>query len=151
MVAKLKPRRTEKPDMGRLTVDFEVANADDLVHLRDGSLKPEQVRRAKLTGVVDSGATRLVLPKSVADKLGLPPRRKVRVRYADGRKGLRTEVSGVIVTLEGRSEVFTAVVEPKRETALIGAIVLEVLDFLVDGIRQQLVPRDPDYIVSELE
>ena len=43
MVAKVKPRKTEKPDTGRLTVEFEVANADDLVHLRDDCLKPEQV------------------------------------------------------------------------------------------------------------
>jgi hypothetical protein len=50
----------------------------------------------------------------------------------------------------GRDGVFTAVVEPKRRTALIGAIVLEDLDFLVD-CTQQLVPRDPRFVVSEVE
>jgi hypothetical protein len=42
-------------------------------------------------------------------------------------------------------------VEPRRTTALIGAIVLEELDFIVDCARQTLRPRDPDGIVSEIE
>jgi hypothetical protein len=37
----------------------------------------------------------------------------------------------------------TAIIEPKRETALIGAIVLEYLDLLVDCTAQKVVPRDP--------
>jgi hypothetical protein len=47
--------------------------------------------------------------------------------------------------------VFDAIVEPKRKTALIGAIVLETLNFVVDCVTQKLVPRDPKQIVSELE
>ena len=34
---------------------------------------------------------------------------------------------------------------------MIGAIVLEDLDFLVDCAKQCLVPRDPDYVVNEIE
>jgi hypothetical protein len=37
------------------------------------------------------------------------------------------------------------------ETALIGAIVLEDLDLLVDCTKQKLYPRDPDFVVSEIE
>lgn len=44
-----------------------------------------------------------------------------------------------------------AVVEPKRDTALIGAIVLEDLDFLVACTKLCLVPRGPDYVASEIE
>ena len=46
---------------------------------------------------------------------------------------------------------FSAIVEPVRDSVLIGAIVMEELDFLVDCERQQLVPRDPEQIVSEIE
>jgi hypothetical protein len=42
-------------------------------------------------------------------------------------------------------------VEPGRESALIGMIVLEDLDFLVDCAGQRLVPRDPNQIISEVE
>ncbi|MCI0684970.1 MAG: retroviral-like aspartic protease family protein [Gemmataceae bacterium] len=137
--------------MGRFSVEVQLANNEDLIYAQGGSLEPDKVRRVTVTGVVDSGATRLVLPKSVADELGLRPRRKVRVRYADGRRRLRNEVGGVHLTLQGRDDVFSAVVEPKRDTALIGAIVLEDLDFLVDCIGQKLTPRDPDFIVNEIE
>ncbi|MCI0740790.1 MAG: hypothetical protein L0Y72_17200 [Gemmataceae bacterium] len=53
--------------------------------------------------------------------------------------------------LLGRHSVFNATLEPKRETALIGAIVLEDLDLLVDSTKQRLYPRDPDFVVSEIE
>jgi hypothetical protein len=64
---------------------------------------------------------------------------------------VRDAVKGVYVKLLGRDGVFTAVVEPKRRSALIGAIVLEDLDFVVDCTSQKLVPRDPRFVVSELE
>jgi hypothetical protein len=41
--------------------------------------------------------------------------------------------------------------EVRNSTALIGAIVLEDLDFLIDCTKLRLVPRDPDYVVSEIE
>ena len=47
--------------MGRFSVEFEVANHEDVVQARKGFLPPEQVRRARISGVVDTGAARLVL------------------------------------------------------------------------------------------
>jgi hypothetical protein len=46
---------------------------------------------------------------------------------------------------------YNATVEPKHKTALIGALVLEALDFLIDSRHDRLVPRDPKRIVSEEE
>jgi hypothetical protein len=51
----------------------------------------------------------------------------------------------------GRDGVFSAIIEPDRKDALIGAIVLEELDLLVDCTTQTLRPRDPKEIVSEIE
>jgi hypothetical protein len=42
-------------------------------------------------------------------------------------------------------------VEPDRTTAVIGAIVLEALDLLVDCRTQTLQPRDPSGIIAEIE
>ena len=100
---------------------------------------------------MDSGAAMLVLPESVAKQLGFPEAGQARVRYADQRSAKRKRVSNVLVGILGREAVFTAIVEPKRETALIGAIVLEELDMIVDCTKQVLQPRDPDLIVSEIE
>ncbi len=137
--------------VGRFSVPIEVANNDDLVRVRLGQLKPAEVRRVTVQGVVDSGAAKFVLPKSVADELGLPRAQKVKVRYADGRRATRQTASGAHVTLVGREGDFTAVIEPKRTEALIGAIVLEDLDLLVDCQNRQLVPRDPRIAVYEIE
>lgn len=141
-----------KQKMGRFFVDVELANNEDLVEARRGHLDQAKVRRITIRGVVDSGATRLVLPQKIAKELGLPvKKKKIKVRYADGRRALRSEVEEVRLFLMGRDGAFSAVVEPKRDTALIGAIVLEDLDFLVDCTKLCLVPRDPDYVVSEIE
>ena len=141
-----------KHKMGRITVDIEIANNRDVENAQGGFLAPEKIRRKTIQALVDSGATRLVLPASVAKELGLPLKKsKTEVRYADGRKGLRSEVSAVYLRLQGRDGVYTAIVEPKRETVLLGAIVLEDMDFLVDCAKLRLVPRDPDHIVSEIE
>jgi len=144
-------RTTEEGEMGRFKVEVELANNDDMARVRSGDLDPAKVRRVKIQGVVDSGATRLVLPAAVSKQLGLTATAKVKVRYADGRTAKRDQVEGVYLELLGRHSVFNAVVEAKRETALIGAIVLEDLDLLVDCTNQRLVPRDPKYVVSEIE
>ena len=137
--------------VGRFAVQFEVANHVDVIDSQRGLLEPDKVRRLTISGVVDSGATRLVLPEQVAKHLGLPFRGKVKVRYANNHIATRNAVKEVYVQLLGRDGVFTAVVEPKRQTALIGAIVLEDLDFVVDCTQQRLVPRDPRFVVSEIE
>jgi predicted aspartyl protease len=136
---------------GRFSVDVELANDEDLVRAKDGRISADQVRRMRVRGVVDSGAARLVIPESVARQLGLEVSGKVSVRYADGRSADRSIAQRIHLTFGGRDSVFNAIVEPGRESALIGAIVLEDLDFLVDCTGQRLVPRDPKQIISEVE
>src|SRR5437868_8379314 len=137
--------------VGRFSVEFDLANHEDVVQARKGFLPPEQVRRARISGVVDTGATRLVLPASVVTALGLPKAGQVTVRLADGRRETKTVVGDVQLEIQGRSSVFTAVVEPGRTDALIGAIVLEELDFVPDCTRQALLPRDPSGRFAEID
>ena len=144
------PKSSGADAVGRFSVDFEVANFGDVLQHREGKLAPERIRRLSLRGVVDPGATLMVIPEKVARDLGLIVAGKVRVTYADKRTVLCDEVDGLYATVQGRGGGFTAIVEKKRDTALIGAIVLETLDFLVDCRNQRLVPRDPDYVVNEI-
>jgi predicted aspartyl protease len=137
--------------VGRFTVEFEIVNNNDLVLQQGGHLPADKVRRQRLAGFVDSGAAKLVLPQAVVKQLGLPLGNKIKVRYADGRQVERRVAEGAYVELNGRHGTFSAIVEPRRTTALIGAIVLEDLDLLVDCQGQQLVPRDPSGPVYEIE
>jgi predicted aspartyl protease len=145
----MQPKRVNH--MGRFAIEIEVSNNDDLALVRRGFLRPDQVRRQTVQGVVDSGAAKLVLPQAVVKQLGLAQTDKIKVRYADGRTAQRHEAEGAFVELLGRHGTFTAIVEPKRKTALVGAIVLEDLDLLVDCHHQRVVPRDPRGAVYEIE
>jgi predicted aspartyl protease len=141
----------QEPTMGRFSIEVDLANYSDLNLAQAGVLSEDKVRRVRIRGVVDSGATRLVLPESIVNQLGLEMSGTATVRYANGQSAVRSIAQGVKLAYGGRESVFSAVVEPARDSALIGAIVLEELDFLIDCGKQQLVPRDPDRIISEIE
>jgi clan AA aspartic protease len=138
-------------DMGRITVEVELTNGEDLVLAKKGMLAPDRVRRVRVAGLVDSGASYLVIPESVAQQLGLPEKGQAKVSYADRRTETRKVVDQVNVALLGRDGTFKAIVEPARSDVLLGAIVLEDLDMLVDCRTQTLQPRDPNQIIAEIE
>jgi len=137
--------------VGRFSVEVAVANHEDVVQAKKGFLPPDQVRRSRIMGVVDTGAARLILPASVVAELGLPEAGQVTVKFADGRQEAKTVVGDVQLEIQGRSSVFTAVVEPGRADALVGAIVLEELDLVPDCTRQALLPRDPRGLIAEID
>jgi predicted aspartyl protease len=137
--------------MGRFSVEFKLKNNSDVVLAKLGSLAADQVRQVTIEGLVDTGATRLVIPQKVADQLGVSEVGEVQVRYADRRADTRKVVGDMLLELQGRESIFRAIVEPNRDNALIGAIVLEELDFVVDCITQKLAPRDPNRIIAEIE
>jgi predicted aspartyl protease len=144
---------TEQGDiaMGRTMVDVVVSNYRDLILFEEGLLAPEKIRRVALRGVVDTAANHLVLPGGVVEALGLPTPTDARIHYADRHTAVRRIAEQAHLQMLGRASVFRAIVEPDRDSALIGAIVLEDLDFLVDCTHQRVYPRDPERIVSEVE
>ncbi len=137
--------------MGRFSVEVELANYADVARQEAGDLPRDRVRKTVVHGVVDTGAAWLVIPESAARQLGLRPTHKTRVTYADQRTVERDVVLGVALTYAGRTGLFRAIIEPQRESALIGAIVLEDLDLVVDCLNQKLVPRDPRIMTSIIE
>ena len=141
----------ERTEMGRFSVEIVIANNREVVTAELGAEIPSSVTRLTLSGVVDSGASRLVLPQRVVAELQLQADGETMVRFADGRREKRMLVSNVWLQHAGRHGVFSAVVEPNRDDALIGAIVLEELDLLVDCVTQSLYPREPDLVLSEIE
>ena len=141
----------EKTKMGRVTADIILANNRDVVILGDDDNVLDHVKHVVVSGVVDSGAAKLVLPQRVVDELRLKVDGETTVRFADNRREKRQVVGNVWLQLLGRHGVFNAVVEPARNDALIGVIVLEDLDLLVDCATQSLYPREPDSTLTEIE
>jgi predicted aspartyl protease len=136
--------------MGQVVVEFTVANNQDLQLVARGALPPDQVRQVKVRGIVDTGANWLVLPKAVADQLALPADKPMLCQFGDGRLEFRDVVEQAWVEMLGRHGTFRAVVEPNRPEGLIGAIVLEDLDLLVDCRTQTLQPRHPQHMTGNV-
>jgi predicted aspartyl protease len=109
------------------------------------------VRRTEIDAWVDTGASRLVLPQSVFHVLAVPIVARTKVRLADQSVVERDVVRYVWLKLLGREGGFTAVIEPNRHDALLGAIVLEELDMVADGITGTCQPRDPHQLITEIE
>jgi predicted aspartyl protease len=136
--------------MGRVIVQITVANNQDIQMAERGALPADQIRKVQVSALVDMGANWLVLPETVAAQLGLPKVQSAMVRFAENRMEFRDMVGQADVELLGRHGTFKAIVEPNRNDAIVGAIVLEDLDLLVDCTAQTLHPRDPDRFVAEI-
>ena len=123
--------------MGEVRVTARLTNAFDESLLRRGMLTADQVRSFEANAIVDTGATRTVLPPEIAERLGLAIRGQ-RVAYLAGG---RSETVGVteplVVEIDGRDTLEEALVLGGE--VLIGQTVLEKLDFLVDCDGRRLV------------
>ena len=131
---------------------LELANYSDIIMVERGHAAPSEVRRFEVEGFVDTGAAQLVIPAIAMNALGLEESWQAKVKYADGHTGIsRPFVKNVWLRLCNRESVFSAIVEPGRDTALIGAIVLEALDLVGDCVTQTLHPRDPQQILADID
>lgn len=130
---------------------LQLANQEDSILAVYGHMEPDKVRRHECSGLVDSGAAHLVLPQAAMDALGLPEAWRAKTRYADGSTAERSVIKNVSLRLCDRESVFSAVIEPGRKDALIGAIVMGELDLVIDCVTGRLLPRDPEKMIAELE
>jgi clan AA aspartic protease len=127
--------------MGEVKVQVELENYDDRAVASRGLLSEDQVRSQRVDVVVDSEAVMLVLPQDLVEALGLRTLRKAIVTYADERKEER-DVAGVVsVRVAGRNVETNCVVGPPGSEPLLGQIVLEEADLLIDCAHRRLTPR----------
>lgn len=127
--------------MGEVKVELELENAVDREMARLGHISEEEVRTAKIQALVDSGAVMMVLPQDLVEALGLREVGKVIVTYADERKEERPLAGIVTVRVGNRVTSLNCVVGPPNSEPLLGQVVLETMDLLVDCVEQKLVPR----------
>jgi len=143
--------RTIGGTRGQVVVEVDLVNYVDSLLAEDGKIPAEQVRRMRATGMVDPAQSYLILPKAVANQLGVPVTGTAVVRRPNRRKRTRPVVDDVQVELCGRDGVFRAIVEPRGKAVRIGRILLTALDLIVDTDTQTLQPRDPKGIITEIE
>ncbi len=138
--------------MGKVMTQLKLTNAGDEGLVRAGLLAPDQVRRLEIEALVDTGATRLVLPADVVAFLGLPQIDRWAVRLADGTVRKIPVVGDIKIDLLGRWMHCDALVTPAGTTPLIGQIPLEGLDLVVKPGSKEIIanPAHPDGPIFDL-
>ena len=126
--------------MGKIVIKALLSNNQDLTRLAD-RIVVDQVRQQEQELIVDTGARAVGLPLSIIERLGLPPTRKVTVTLSDGSRQERQLYGELRVQVGDRDDVFSCVAKPEGAPLLLGQLVLEALDLVVDCGRQQLIPN----------
>jgi predicted aspartyl protease len=121
--------------MGEVKVNVKFSN------IFDEYLKKPKIRQVELDCLIDSGAVLTYLPQEVVELLDIPGNGKVIVKYANEKKEELKKVGPVKITIGDRSGNFDCVVGPPNCEPLIGQIVLEELDLLIDPKEKKLVVR----------
>ena len=127
----------------RHTTKIELTNLSDLNLANRGIITSEEVRRVTIEdALVDTGATRLSLPKPIIERLGLAPFGNAKARTAAGIVD-RTIYSEVRFTVLERVGSLPVTYLPAGAPVLVGHMVLEQLDLCLD-IRKGLI-YNPDH------
>jgi predicted aspartyl protease len=130
--------------MGKVKTPVTITNLADAWAARAGRLADDQVRAVAVAdALVDTGATTLALPSALIRRLGLLKRYDKPARTAAG----LTTVSvydAVRVEIDGRECTVDPMEVPDEVGVLVGQILLEMMDFVVDP-RGQRLTGNPDH------
>ncbi len=125
--------------MGRVTVAAKIENVMELFLAHKGQLPSDQVHCVEVSdALVDTGATSLSMPRSLIDRLGLFP---LRSRTALTSSGVATfNVFGAVrLTVQGRECTIDVTEVAEACPVMIGQVLLELLDFVVDPKNRRLI------------
>jgi predicted aspartyl protease len=126
--------------MGEVRVRVRARSLVDVALVERGAGRIEDIPTSQLDCLVDTGALMMMLPEGEVGKLGLSRGGRGIVTYSDDRREELPTARGLEVTLLGRSMVTDCVIGPPLCEPLIGQLVLEELDLVVDCARNMLGP-----------
>jgi clan AA aspartic protease len=89
--------------------------------------------------LVDSGAVYAFVPRDVLERLAIAPHSRQRFRLADG-SVIERDRGDAVFFYKGRRGAAPVIFGEKGDAALLGAVTLESLGFVLDGIRRDLLP-----------
>ena len=127
--------------MGRTTEKIIVKNYGDVVKASEGIIDVNQIRRIEVDALVDTGSTYVCLAKKDIELLGLPFHNVINIKTGNGKVSRRT-FKGAEIEPKGRTFVMEVMENDNEDTpALIGYLLLEALDFVVDPKTQKVIPN----------
>lgn len=134
--------------MGAVYTKIKLNNAIDEALISRGLLAPSLLRTCEVDALVDTGSTYLVISPEILLKLGLRIIGQQAAKYADGREDTIGVTEALLIELLGAEQPLYALVT--GDMVLVGQVVLEKLDLLVDCKNQRLIPNpaNPNYPVT---
>jgi clan AA aspartic protease len=142
----LEPVSYGEKKMGFTYADIELVSTDDLALHRRGFLPEEEIKRMRVTALVDSGAHTLVINEHIRQQLNLAFVEERTARFADESEVRAQIVGPVEIRFENRRTTVDAILLPGNVEPLLGALPMEDMDVIVDPRQQRLVvnPENPN-------
>ncbi|MEA1972159.1 MAG: retroviral-like aspartic protease family protein [Candidatus Cloacimonadota bacterium] len=131
--------------MGLIYAELELANPEDLAFLRKGYIKEEDIKKEKVTALVDSGAYFMCINEHIQAQLDLPIVRYSEVELANGNIEKLPIAGPLTVNFANRGTSCDAIVLPGKSEVLLGAIPMEALDVVLNPKKQtiEVNPESP--------
>lgn len=139
--------------MGLTYAEIELINGGDSEMAKRSIIGEEEVKRMRVSMLVDSGAYNLCINESIQAQLGLSFVEKRKGQLANGSIEEYDFVGPVIVKFKNRQTVCNAMVLPGDNEPLLGAIPLEDMDVIIHPLRQELLvnPEHPYFAQMKLK
>ncbi len=129
--------------MGQVIEKVIVQNLEDIFLFKRGECEKGSIRTIKMEAIVDTGASLLCLLPSAIRQLGLHDSKSRCVRTANSVVERRI-FKGANIIIRDRDMSMSVMESDETTPALIGCLVLEALDFVVDPVAKKLLPN-PDH------
>jgi clan AA aspartic protease len=125
--------------MGLVCAEIELINGDDLALHRRNIIGEDEIKRMKVTALVDTGSYMLCINENIQEQLQLPIVEKRKAQLANGEIVECDVVAPLEVKFKNRRTSINAMVLPGNNDVLLGAIPLEDMDVLIHPLRQELI------------
>jgi len=136
--------------MGLVYAEIELISGEDLVLQRKGYINEREIKRERVTALVDTGAYMLAINENIKINLGLSKIDTQMIELADGSYQARDVVGPIEIRFENRRANVDAIVLQGDSEVLLGSIPMEDMDVSVNPKEQKLIvnPESP-YIAKK--
>ena len=117
--------------MGLIYADLELVSAGDKELARQGYINKEDIKKEKVTALVDSGAYMMCINEHIKTQLDLPVVDIMEAELADGTLQKMDVVGPLIINFKNRTTSCNAAVLPGESEVLLGAIPMEDMDVVL--------------------
>ena len=130
--------------MGLIYAEIELINGGDIALARHGYIGKDEVKRIRVTALVNTGSYMLAINENIQEQLQLPVVETRKAQLANGDIVQCDVVAPVELRFKNRQTTCRAMVLPADSEVLLGSIPLEDMDVLIHPLRQELIVN-PDH------